>query len=316
MYLTQEYKQIMLEWFNEKQREGHFDEEGKEIMHLCNELNTYNGVCTVYFSVGRLGVEYPAISVMPGQGFLWLWLDQEMFDLFHRNAFELLKKEPIKDVNVIYEEYISYQNRYYPQPLDGLKACIMQISFAGKSIDHFDASLDAIRVFIRSLSAQPDVNKEDVYARYLTPDYKRRVLKDFDDLKQYNHQHLDAEIVPFCDELNTYNGVCTVMSCVGHERWCAQGWMIGWGYLDLWLDKDLFDLFHRYAFELLNPPIENLEIHYMKSAYVLNKEAYVLRIFFRGKPMNVLDESMDAIRTFVHSLTIFRTSFRSFNRKA
>ncbi|MCY3680331.1 MAG: hypothetical protein OXH16_02960 [Gemmatimonadetes bacterium] len=316
MYLIPKYKKIMIEWFNQKQREGHFAGEGKKIRHLCNELNAYDGVCTVYFSVGRLEAEYPAIGVMPGQGFLWLWLDQEMFHLFHRNVFELLENESIKDVKVIYEEYVSYQNHYYPQQLDGLKACIMQISFAGKPMGHFDASLDAIRVFIRLLSAQPAVNKEDVDARYLKPDDKKRVLKDFDDLKQHNHQLLDAEIVPFCDELNTYPGVCTTMSCVGHKRWMNRGLMIGWGYLDLWLDKDMLDLFHQYAFEILNPPIENLEVHYMKSAYVLNKEAYVMRIFFRGKPMNVLDESMDAIRTFIDSLTIFRTSFRSFNRKA
>lgn len=311
MYLIPKHKRIILKWFKEKQREGQFDEEGEEILHLCNELNAYDGVCTVYFSVGHLDVEYPAISVMPGQGFLWLWLDKEMFDLFHRNAFELLEKESIKDVKVIYQEYISYQNCYYPQQLDGLKACIMQISFAGQHMEHFDESLDAIRRFISSLSAQPAVNGENVdIARYLTPDDKERVVEGF--LNDKNCQLPDKEIVPFCDELNKYEGVCTVMSCVGHTRWYARGLMVGWGYLDIWLDKDLFDLFHWYAFELLNSPIENLEVHYMKSAYVLNKEAYIMRIFFQGKPMNVLDESMDTIRTFIHSLTIFRSHLFSF----
>lgn len=314
MYLKPDYKHILLEWSNEKQREGHFDEEGEEIRHLCNELNTYDGVCVVYFSAGLLDVEYPAISVRPGQGFLWLWLDKEMFNRFHRNAFELLKKEPIEDVNIIYDKFISYQNCYYPRQLDGLKACIVQISFVGKLMAHFNEALDAIGLFVRSLSKQRPVTEEEVNARYLTPDCKARVLEGFDDEKQNYNQYVEKEIVPFCDELNNkYDGVCTVMSCVGHTQWRTRGLMLGWGYLDLWLTKDLFDLFHLYAFELLKSPIENIEGHYMKSAYVLDQEAYVMRIFFRGKPMDALDESMEAILTFIHSLTIFRTSFRSFN---
>ncbi len=155
MYLKPDYKQIMLEWSNEKQREGQWDEEGEQIRRLCNALNSYNGVCAVYFSAGCLEVEYPAISIMPGQGFLWLWLDREVFNRFHRNAFALLQKKPII--------------------------------------------------------------------------------------------------------------------------------------------------------------IENIEVHYMKSAYVLDREAYIIRIFFQGKPMGAaLDESFDAIRTFIYSLEIFRTSFSSF----
>ena len=313
MYLTPKHKQIMLE-FNRKQWKGQFDEEGEQIMHLCNELNSYDGVCAVYFSAGRLDVEYPAINVMPGQGFLWLWLDKEMFNRFHRNAFELLKKKPIKDMNVIYEEFISYQN-CYPRQLAGLKAYIVQICFAGTRMEHFNEALDAIGLFIRSLSKQRLVTEDEVtIARYLTPDYKARVLEDFDDEKQNYNQYVEKEIVPFCDELNnTYDGVCTVMSCVGHKQWCTRGLMLGWGCLDLWLTKDMFDLFHLYAFELLKPPIENIEVHYMKSAYVLDQEAYVMRVLFRGKPMDALDESMEAIWVFIHSLTIFRASFRSFN---
>ena len=43
----------------------------------------------------------------------------------------------------------------------------------------------------------------------------------------------------------------------------------------------------------------------MNSVFVLNKEAYVMSIFFRGKPMGMdtLDESFDAIRKFIRSLS-------------
>ncbi len=294
MYLTPKKKPILIERLNEKKREGEFYGQSKEIMKLCQELNTYDGVCVVDFSAGRLEVGYSASSVMPGQGFLWLWLEKKMFDLFHQNAFELLEKEPIRKVNVIYDPY---------QP-DESKACIMQISFAGQHMEHFDDSLDAIRWFISSLYAQLAVKGENVdIARYLTPEDKEKVLQEFDYVKEYKSFLLDEEIVPFCDKINKFEGVCTVFSCVGHEQWCTEGLMMEWGYLDLWLDKRMFDLFRYYAFELINPPIERLEIHYQTSMYAeLDKETCIIKISFQGKPMNALDESMNIILKFIHSL--------------
>ena len=83
-YLTLEYKK---KWLNKNQLAGEYDQESKEFMSLCKNLNTYDGVCTVNFFDGRSEVGCPTISIMPGQGFLWLWLDKEMFDFFPSECF-------------------------------------------------------------------------------------------------------------------------------------------------------------------------------------------------------------------------------------
>lgn len=50
-------------------------------------------------------------------------------------------------------------------------------------------------------------------SRYLTDEEKRRELA----LLAQN-QNLDPEIVPYLEQINSLQGICTVQSCAGHKR--------------------------------------------------------------------------------------------------
>src|SRR5258708_3057493 len=61
--------------------------------------------------------------------------------------------------------------------------------------------------------------------RYLTPDLKVHELQLWEATKrdslpppgkEAGYGFVDAAIVPFCDQINQFEGVCTLQSCEGH----------------------------------------------------------------------------------------------------
>jgi hypothetical protein len=107
----------------------------------------------------------------------------------------------------------------------------------------------------------------------------------------------DADMLPWCDQLNAIEGVCTVQSCAGHGS-AAAGSIDSAGHVWLLLDAAMSAAFDAGAFRLAadTTHIERVSRLYMP----WGKE--IASITFAGNERDLLNESMHVILTFFRSL--------------
>ena len=105
----------------------------------------------------------------------------------------------------------------------------------------------------------------------------------------------DADILPWCDQLNALEGICTLQSCAGHLR--SDGTLVS-GQLWLWLTPDISREFHFRAFELArhSPRIERVRTIYTQWGQE------VAAVTFAGNERNLLAESMQLVVAFFSDL--------------
>jgi hypothetical protein len=139
------------------------------------------------------------------------------------------------------------------------------------------------------------------FDRYLNPGVKARLLREFGHVRQKpipagdlsGRGYPDPGIVPFCDWLNSLDGVCTLQSCEGHRA--RKGHIASSGVLWIWFDKELSDLFRERASQLVVPPIERV-------AQVYSNSREFVEIIFGGNENGQLDLSLAVLGEFMASL--------------
>ena len=84
--------------------------------------------------------------------------------------------------------------------------------------------------------------------RFLTVDGRRDILAEWERTKEQWRKGVvrgagepDADIIPWCDLINSLPGVCTLQSCAGHKTG---------GHLWLWLDEQRSREFDRWGYVL------------------------------------------------------------------
>jgi tRNA(Phe) wybutosine-synthesizing methylase Tyw3 len=65
------------------------------------------------------------------------------------------------------------------------------------------------------------------------------------------NENVDAEIVPFLEEINAIDGICTKFSCIGHITTVDEGIIEGEGYLSLRMTKPVYEDFIQYKIALV-----------------------------------------------------------------
>lgn len=138
--------------------------------------------------------------------------------------------------------------------------------------------------------------------RHLTREAKRRELEHYASLRAQSHVaqpgehgHLDPDIIPLCDKLNTLPGVCTLQSCAGHVL--DDGYLRS-GHLWLWLDKATAERFDQQAWTLVGAPtIERVARLYLESGQEITC------MEFAGNEKGLLRVSGEAILAFFDSLS-------------
>ena len=139
------------------------------------------------------------------------------------------------------------------------------------------------------------------FTRYLSPAAKARLMNEFGQVRRHplpagdlaGRGYPDLGILPFCDWLNSIDGVCTLQSCEGHTA--RKGHIASSGVLWIWLDKELSDLFRERASQLAVPPIERV-------AQVHSNTREFVEIIFGGNENGQLDKSLAVLRDFMASL--------------
>lgn len=143
------------------------------------------------------------------------------------------------------------------------------------------------------------------YSRYVTPIAKARVLKEFYDRRlepvpdgnMSGRGYPDSAIIPFCDWLNSFEGVVTLQSCEGHQA--RSGNIACNGVLWIWLDRELSGLFRERASEIARPPIERV-------CQVFSGECEFTEVIFNGNESGQLDKSLSTLKAFMASLIFER----------
>lgn len=137
--------------------------------------------------------------------------------------------------------------------------------------------------------------------RYLNARAKAELLAEFRERRQEaipngnvgGKGYPDPGILPFCDWLNSFDGVCTLQSCEGHRE--RMGHVATSGVLWIWFDKKLAEEFRSRAFEIVTPPIERVSQVYSGSM------EYV-EVVFNGTESGQLQESLAILGSFIESL--------------
>ena len=149
--------------------------------------------------------------------------------------------------------------------------------------------------------------------RYLTPLAKTHELKSFHALRKQpipeedlgDRGYPDSDILPFCDWLNSFKGVCTLQSCAGHHPSEKNG--ASSGCLWVWFDKKMNRRFRKHVFELPRPPIESIRHIYLDYSgwrQGTGGEKEFVEFIFAGndKGPEALDQSLSALRGFLEPL--------------
>lgn len=140
--------------------------------------------------------------------------------------------------------------------------------------------------------------------RWLTPEAKREVLREWAAIRESlgvregrpgGRGYPDPDIVPWCDEINALEGVCTLQSCAGHV---LPGGERDPGHLWLWLSKPMSGAFDRTAHRLARHDryIEDVARRYVS----WGRE--VTSITFAGNERASLARSLRLILAFLRTL--------------
>ncbi len=107
----------------------------------------------------------------------------------------------------------------------------------------------------------------------------------------------DPDVFELCNQLNAFQGVCTLQSCAGHKRMYREEEIISSGHLWIWHRELAAALFQQHAFELAQAgAIERVCTIYHESGQEISE------ITFQGNGHGRLQESMDAIFGFYSQL--------------
>jgi len=116
---------------------------------------------------------------------------------------------------------------------------------------------------------------------------------------------LDAEMIPFLEQINELRGVCTLESCAGHPHSEQSSdpdtvSVLSCGYLQLRFYQGLMAKFRSRSGELVNSDfIESVSIKFFPDEDGDTKE--IAFIEFKGRERDLLNESMNFIVTFLKS---------------
>ncbi len=142
--------------------------------------------------------------------------------------------------------------------------------------------------------------------RYLSVEGKQENLAEWNQAKSLatpenkrelgGHGYPDPDMIPWCDQLNTIPGVCTLQSCAGHGS-AQEGYVASPGHLWILLDRELTKRFRARAFELA----VRQEIERVSTLYSSWGQEIAL-IVFAGNERDSLDKSMRTILRFLYSL--------------
>ena len=140
--------------------------------------------------------------------------------------------------------------------------------------------------------------------RYANAGDKQRVLAEFACYRSIRPPVLkndsggkgypDIDILPFCDWLNSFEGICTLQSCAGHPP--RKGHGASCGVLWVWLDHEFTNLFRLRVYDL----VQNQLIERVSQTY--SKWGEFVDIAFKGNESGHLTESLTALETFFRKL--------------
>ena len=138
--------------------------------------------------------------------------------------------------------------------------------------------------------------------RYLSDADKRRILAQWRNAKRGDlctgiggQGFPDPDVIPWCDEINMLDGVCTVQSCAGHLG--GQGGIASCGHLWLAMDRKRSAAFDSKAFGLsAQAGIERVCRIYAPWGQE------IACIEFEGNERGRLAQSMHMIVSFLRSL--------------
>ena len=105
----------------------------------------------------------------------------------------------------------------------------------------------------------------------------------------------DPDILPFCDWLNTFDGVYTLQSCAGHSNSERNG--AAKGHIWVWLDKPFQSRLSARACKLVQPPLEQINLRYIP-------EGEFIEIIFEGNESGRLNESLAALKVLFNIILL------------
>ena len=103
----------------------------------------------------------------------------------------------------------------------------------------------------------------------------------------------DPDILPFCDWLNSFDGVYTLQSCAGHKPRNGHG--ASQGRLWVWLPARASDRLRARACEFVRSPIDQIS-----TCYRSNGE--FLELVFQGNESGQLDKSLAALEVMFKTI--------------
>ena len=99
----------------------------------------------------------------------------------------------------------------------------------------------------------------------------------------------DPDIVPFCDWLNQFDGVCTLQSCAGHKPRDGNPYF-DQAHLWVWLDDQIIERLLPLLNDAVKPPIDKISI-------CRQPWGKYVSIVFKGNECDQLDVSLIALES-------------------
>ena len=144
--------------------------------------------------------------------------------------------------------------------------------------------------------------------QYLTKQEKEKTLgylrSEYKNASLNPDGHVDLELIPYLERINTCNGVATLQSCTGHKPNKERNYTFD-GHLWVRLDKEKAILFERKIIDLVKSELIN-QVSKMYSFYKGKNLEEVINIIFKGHEKDSFYLSIEFITKFFERLDKIR----------
>lgn len=137
---------------------------------------------------------------------------------------------------------------------------------------------------------------------FANPDVRSKILSEFAELRKQTaigrclggKGYPDLDILPFCDWLNSFDGIYTLQSCAGHRASASE--VLSQATLWVWINARFLTLFNLRANRLAQEPLmEQVKVVY-------TQQGEFVAIIFKGNENDRLFESLGILRGFFSCL--------------
>ncbi len=137
---------------------------------------------------------------------------------------------------------------------------------------------------------------------FASPSVQSKILSEFTELRKQvvpegclgGKGFPDPDILPFCDWLNSFDGIYTLQSCAGHRTSASE--VLSQATLWIWMNARLLTLFQLRANQLAQEPLmERVKVVY-------TQQGEFVELIFKGNENELLSESLGILKDFLSCL--------------